>query len=389
VPLLRRKSVIGTSVVAVALIVFLLLPIVPYTVSFTNPNLSNGQGQLTPISINGYATPSYYLLGVGSGPYPSTMISSQGGFTYLLHFQGSHISYVEPIVGLPSNATLDPQGMVKVDNVSISQWAFGFLNFSARVTNIGSRTLWNVGLAFNYPSFGGNGTVGMYRSYSAPTTACATVLAPGASCSGSTFLNETTVLLTDQFYPMSLEVSCAKTTPGPSTPFLFVDTLALRYPGVGLNTHWVASFIQEVNAQRNGTALTENRTLDEFAAFRFDSIRAQYQISDYNFTYDYYRFFGQKGPVMEEEILYPAGKDPNTYPAYLKQNAPGHYAGLVDPAYSHFGYFFGTGPSVDIGPGCSATEIPGPNINITQFVISHGCDYVIADEIWFILILAA
>jgi hypothetical protein len=389
VSLLRRKSVVGTSVVAVALIVFLFLPIIPYSVSFTDPNLDNGQGQLPPISIGGYATPSYSLLGLGSGPYPQAALVSQGGLDYLLHFQGSHISYVEPMVGLPSNATLNPQGMVKVDNVSITQWAFGLLNFSARLTDVGTKTLWNLGLSFNYPSFGANGTLGMFRSYSAPGIACAAVLAPGASCFGSTLLNETTVLLTDQFYQMSLEITCDRTSPGPSAPFVYVDTLSLRYPGVGLNTQWVASFIKEVNAQRNGSALTENNTLDEFAAFRFDSIRAQYQISDYNFTYDYHRFFGQTGPVMEEEILYPSGKDPTTYPTYLKQNAPGHYTGLVDSAYSQFGYFFGTGPSVDIGPGCSATEIPGPNINITQFVISHGCDYVIADEIWFILILAA
>ena len=380
---------IGASIAAIALIVFILLPIVPYSVSFANPSLYSSEGQVPPTTIKGYATPSYYFLGFGTGPYPATMIAAQGNSTYLLHFQGSSISYVEPIVGLPANATLDPQDEVKVDNVSISQWAFGFLNFSARLTNIGTKTLWNVGFAFNYPSFGGNGTIGTTRSYSAPGTGCATSLAPGQSCFGSTLLNETTVLLTDQFYPMSLEVTCDMTTPGPSAPFLYIDTLSLRYPGVGLNTAWVASFIQEVNARRNATALTENKTLDEFAAFRFDSIRAQYQISDFNFTYDYHRFFGQTGPVMEEEILYPSGKDPMTYPAYLKQNAPGHYDGLVDPAYSQFGYFFGTGPSVDIGPGCSATEIPGPNINITQFVISHGCDYVVADEVWFILILAA
>jgi len=387
VPLLKRKSVIGTAVVAAALIVFLFLPIVSYSVSFANPDSTGGQSP--PTSISGYATPSYYLLGFGAGPYPQMVISSQGGSTYLIHFQGSSISYVESMGGLPSNATLNPQGTVKVDNVSIAEWAFGFLNFSARITNIGSKTLRNVGLSFNYPSFGANGTLGTVRSYTAPGTDCAAALAPGASCFGSTLLNETTVLLTDQFYPMSLEVICNVTAPGPSTPFLYVDTLQLRYPGVTPNTQWVSSFIQEVNAQRNGTALIENRTLDEFAAFRFDSIRAQYQISDYNFTSDYYRFFGHSGPEMEEEILYPSNRNPATYPTYLKQNAPGHYAGLMDPAYSQFGYFFGTGPSVDIGPGCSATEIPGPNINITQFVISHGCNYVIADEIWFILILAA
>ena len=59
----------------------------------------------------------------------------------------------------------------------------------------------------------------------------------------------------------------------------------------------------------------------------------------------------------------------------------------MDPAFTEYGYFFGTGPSVEVGPGCSATEVPGPNINITQYVISRGCSYVIADEIWFILIL--
>ncbi len=204
----------------------------------------------------------------------------------------------------------------------------------------------------------------------------------------SILLNQSSRLLANQYYTLTVEVE-GRYSSSSSGGFLSLRSFSVAYPGVGLNTDWVKAFFQTINQQRNGTSLTENRTLDEFAAFRYNTIRAQYQISDYNFTQDYDEFFGAHGPQILEEILYPNNRNPTTYPGYLKTNAPGHYSGLVDPAYTQYGYFFGSGPSVDIGPGCPATEIPGPNINITQYVISHGCTYVIADEIWFIVILGA
>jgi len=408
---LRRRAVILPSAVGVALVVFLILPVVPYSVSFSDPSNYNPKELLAcgspsnstsyrscansalypPSTVQGSASLSYYTLGLGYGPFPEALLATQGNSTFLLHFQGTRLAYLESFFrsGFSASTILNPSGVLRVDNVSISQSAFGMLNFSARLTNTGSKSLWEVLAGFNYPTYGSNESLGGYRFYHPPFASCATILSPGAECTATMLLNESSSLLTDQYYPLTLEVWSQKTTPGPSTPFLFVQTASVRYPGVGLNSHWVQAFIQVMNQRRNGTALTEDKTLDAFAAFRYDSIRAQYQISDYNFTVDYHRYFGASEPTIFEEILYPAGRDPATYPNYLHQTAIGHYTAIVDTVYTKYGYFFGTGPAVEVGPGCSATEVPGPNINITQFAVSHGCSYVIADEIWFILILGA
>jgi hypothetical protein len=411
VPPLRSTTVIVPSAVALALVIFLFLPLVPYAVSFSAPNNYNAKelqacgnpsnsssysscaaaAAYPPSTVHGSASLSYYTLGLGNGPFPEDMLATQGNRTFLLHFVGTTLVYLESFFrdGYAFGTTLNPSGAVKVDNVSISQWAFGMVNFSARLTNTGTKSLLDVLVGFQYPTYGSNGSIGGYRFYQPPFTNCATILSPGAGCTASKLLNESSSLLTDQYYPLTLEVWSQNTTPGPSAPFLFLQTASVRYPGVGLNSHWVQAFIQEMNHLRNGTALTEDKALDAFAAFRYDTIRAQYQISDYNFSVDYNRYFGASAPTVFEEILYPAGRDPVTYPNYLHQTAIGHYSAIVNPFYTKYGYFFGTGPAVEVGPGCSATEVPGPNINITQYAISHGCSYVIADEIWFILILGA
>ena len=142
-----------------------------------------------------------------------------------------------------------------------------------------------------------------------------------------------------------------------------------------------------MNDKRNATALVENRTLDEFAAFRYDSLRSGYQISDYNFEADYGRFFGNSSYGIFEEVLYPQGQSPSGFPDVLHKLALEHWTGLMNPAYTKFGYFFATGPTIITEPGCPVTEIPGPNINITRYVMAAGCSYVIADQVWLILIL--
>jgi hypothetical protein len=340
-------------------------------------------------NVTGYSTILYALTRLGPGPFADVMLVGQRNESALVHFAGPHITYWEG--PFPAGTIFNPNNLVKVTNVSIRQSAFGLVNFSATVTNVGTLPIENLSVSFHYPSYGRNQTIGGFVRYLPDQSPCSASLDPSKSCVATTSLPQSSKLLTDEFYPMTVEAW----SPGGKSlsvarfagPFISVLTLQIRYPGAGLSPQWVQSFIQAVNQKRNGTALTEDRTLDQFAAFRYDSIRAEYQISDFNFTADYHRFYGSSGPSLFEEILYPAGRDPATFPDYLHTNAPGHWAGLMATGYTKYGYFFGTGPSVVIGPDCSAKEIPGPNINITQFVISHGCDYVIADQIWFIIIL--
>lgn len=360
------------------------VPLVPYSAAFSMYSSPSPAA----VSLSGYSTVLYRLTGLGTGPFPPEMLVAQGNSSALVYFQGSHISYWDG--PFPTSATLNPRNVVAVTNASITQWAFGLLNFTVTLTNVGSKPIFNLSVAYHYPSYGNNQTVaGLTRSF-APVALCSPSLAPGQACTATVSLPQSGSLLTDEDYPMVAEAWSPGGPPGQpgfAPPFVYVDSVVLRYPGAGLSSQWVRSFIAAVNANRNATALTENRTLDEFAAYRYNSIRAQYQISDYNFSSDYNKFFGSSGPTLFEEILYPAGKDPATFPAYLHQYAIGHWTGLMDSLFTKYGYFFGTGPSVEVGPGCSATEVPGPNINITQYVISHGCSYVIADEIWFIIIL--
>ena len=402
------RSLLGGGIAIILLVAFLYLPAVSYTVSFADPHnvdyrrftacqmATNGtdsagclrSAALPPTVIQRYGSLSYYLFGEPMGPFPQLMLAGQGNQSYLLHFSGGGLSFMEgPFSGTPV-PDLNPAGVIRVDNISIAQWAFGLINFSTRLTNVGKGTIWGLTATFEYPGYGTNSTFGTVRGYQGIKVACREAVPAGGVCAASVLANQTVRLLANQFYTMTLEVQ-GRYASDSTAGFLYLDSVSMAYPGVGLNSQWVAAFIQAINVRRNGTGLTENRTLDEFAAFRFNTLRAQYQVSDYNFTQDYYRYFGPNGPGILEEILYPNGRDPGNYPDYLKVNAPGHYGGLLDPVYTQFGYFFGSGPSIDIGPGCQATEIPGPNINITQFVIDHGCTYVIADEVWFIIVLGS
>jgi hypothetical protein len=380
----RIRRSLAVSAVALAVIILLIgVPVVPYSVAFSIQSPGS-----SPQSVTGHSTVLYALTGLGQGPYPETMLVTQGNATALVHFAGSTISYWEGL--FPTGTSLNPNNVVKVTNASIRQSAFGLINFSATVTNVGALPVTNLTVIFHYPSYGRNQTSGGLVRSLPDEVVCSASLAPSNSCVASVSLPQSSKLLTDESYRLTIEAW----SPGSSdsrfaAPFIYVVSLQLRYPGAGLSPQWVKDFVHAVNQRRNGTALAEDRTFDQFAAFRYNSLRAQYQISDFNFTADYHHFFGSNGPAAFEEILYPAGKDPSTFPDYLHTNAPGHWSGLMNPVFTRYGYFFGTGPSVVIGPDCSAKEIPGPDINITKYVIDHGCDYVIADQIWFIIILGS
>ncbi len=377
----------AAALAAIALAALVLLAAVPL-VEYSAPFTMSADPNATPTSLTGRSTILYVLTGIGEGPYPPLMLVPQGASAALIHFEGSRLGYWEG--PFSANTALNPQGVVKVTNASITQWIFGLLNFTFALKNTGALPIWNLTVLFHYPSYGKNQTYAGITRSTAETIVCSLNLPPSRTCSVTFTLPQSPTLLTDEKYPMEVEaISQGPPSANYAPAFVYVHATKLRYPGAGLSPQWVKAFIQAVNARRTGAPLREDTALDAFAAFRYNSLRAQYQISDFNFTADYNRYFGASAPTLFEEILYPAGRNPATYPDYLQKNAPGHWAGLTNPLYTRYGFFFGTGPSVDIGPRCPATEIPGPNINITSFVISQGCTFVVADEIWFILILGA
>lgn len=379
-----RKAGVGAGVAVILVVLVGFVPLVAYSAPFS-PGVPSAS---VPSSVTGYSTLLYRLTGIGVGPFPSVAAVSEGNYTAVVHFKGDKISYWEG--PFPAGMSLNPTDVAKVSNVTMTQWVFGFVNFSARVTNIGDRPVYNLSVLFRYPTYGKNVTVGGINRYFGPTAVCSALLEPSRSCTATISLPQSQSLLAGEDYPLLVEVWSPGGQAGTTEyapPFMFTESLRLTYQGAALSSQWVKDFVAAVNNKRNATSLTENKTLDEFAAFRYDSIRAEYQISDYNFSGDYARFFGTTNTTVFEEILYPQDQSASTFPDYLHDVAPGHWAGLMNPGFTQFGYFFGIGPSVVIGPGCTAKEIPGPDINITQYVISHGCDYVIADQVWFILIL--
>ncbi len=379
-----RKAGVGAAVGVALVVIVAFVPLVSYSAPFVPGNASTS----APSSLNGRSSLLYWFAGVGSGPFPSVAAVDEGNYTAVVHFAGDRIAYWEG--PFPSGTTVNPQGVVTIANVSMAQWAFGLVNFSARVTNVGVEPIRNLTVIFHYPTYGKNETVGGLTKSIGPSVVCSPSLGPSDSCTAIISLPQTQHLLVGESYPLLVEAW----SPGGQTgaagyaqPFVLAESFHLKYQGGALSPQWVNDFIAAVNEKRNATALTESRTLDEFAAFRYDSIRAEYQISDYNFPQDYARFFGAANTTVFEEILYPQDQSASSFADYLSVNTPGHWLGLMNPSFTQFGYFFGIGPSIVIGPGCTAKEIPGPNINITQYVISHGCDYVIADQVWFILML--
>jgi hypothetical protein len=377
-----KKAAATTAVLVAGIALFAWAPLISYSVSF-----SMYQSSSYPVATTtGHSTLMYRLTGLGAGPYPPEAFITQGNSSALVHFSGTKIAYWEG--PFSPDTALDPAGIVKITSANITQWAFGLLNFTVAVTNVGVVPVWNLSVIIHYPTYGTNHTVGGFVHSSAPAVSCARSLPPNGRCVAVATLPQSSTLLTDEDYQMNVEAwSPGRSGGGFAGPFVHVRTFVVKYPGAGISQGWVTAFVSTVNAQRGGTPLKENKTFDEFAAFRYASIRSQYQISDYNFGPDYYRYFGSTGPTLLEEILYPAGQNPTTFPTFLQKYAPGHWSGLVDSIYSQYGYFFGTGPAIEVGPGCTATEVPGPNINVTQYAISHGCSYVVADEIYFILIL--
>jgi len=407
-----RKKPYYLSLVSLVLLAGVFLPLVPVSSPVSIPHNVTPSGEVIcdsqfrasnnftallecfnansypPGHVSSYSSLFYLGTGLGYGPYPDYVTAKQGNWTAILRMVGTKIAYME--APFPLSLDLNPSGVVKVLNTSISQYAFGMLNFSATVTNLSGKAIWGLRVGFDYPSYGTNSTTKGVVLRTLPNTSCSTLLPAGGTCRASILLNQSTTLLTGQSYPLALVISSVSSTTqqdGLGYSFAYIYQTTVSYPGVGLNPYWVKTFIQAVNKERNATALSENKTLDAFAAHRYNTLRKEYDISDFNFTGDYDSYFHTANVTVFEEILYPQGQDPATFPRFLYQNAPGHWEGLMQPKFTQYGYFFGIGPTVVVGPGCSATEIPGPNINITQYVIDHNCNYIVADQIWFIIIL--
>jgi uncharacterized protein YkwD len=160
-----------------------------------------------------------------------------------------------------------------------------------------------------------------------------------------------------------------------------------------INSTWVSQFFSIVNQYRQSTGappLQYCPWLDNFAHIRFETMIQNPAISHYGFDQDYNEYLGQYQDFLSvgEEVLYPDGYTPKDYVQFLQSEAPIHWNGLLDSNYMYYGYYIGYGPTYAIIGSCPVTEILGPNINVPQYLQSHGCSVEIENSTWLVIELS-
>jgi hypothetical protein len=145
-----------------------------------------------------------------------------------------------------------------------------------------------------------------------------------------------------------------------------------------IDSKWVDSFMSKVNDERvkNGLQpLKKAPELDAIAYSRFNTMMIHPDISHY----------GAGAYPVGEVVFYPAGFRPEDYATNVQNTAPLHWQLLVSPMVSYYGYYVGSGPIVQATGPCSATEIPGPNINVTQYLQEQGCQTGMTTSTWLVI----
>lgn len=160
-----------------------------------------------------------------------------------------------------------------------------------------------------------------------------------------------------------------------------------------INSTWVFQFFSIVNQYRQSIGappLQYCPWLDNFAHIRFETMIQNPAISHYGFDQDFSEYLSQYQSFLipGEEVLYPSGYTPSEYVQYMQSNAPIHWEGLIDVTYTYYGYYIGYGPDYVIIGSCPVTEIPGPNINVPQYLKSYGCSVELENDTWLVIELS-
>ncbi|MDA4127528.1 MAG: hypothetical protein OK452_10075 [Thaumarchaeota archaeon] len=373
-------------VMAAVGVVLLVAPVVPLTDSLAVPKVNSAD---TVVSVSGQTSPVYLLTGFGQGPFANPSFVDLGSESILVFFKGTHVAYVEgPFNG---QATYNPENVIEINSFPPVPGSNGSVQFTATIRNIGSLNVLSAIAFLDFPEYGTNITHAGVVWQGLPSYSCGTILAPKDICQVKLSLEPRLGLAIESTYPLSWVVGGATSTESVlslnQTNFLFRESFSAQYPGSGPNPIWMNSFVGTVNSHRGGIQLVENQTVDAFAHTRFLTDVSNYAISDYGFDGQAAAFFNGTGKAYTEEILYPSGFAPGAFASYIEQSAPGHWNGLIDTAYTQYGYFLGTGPAI-IFTGCSVTEINGRNVNITQVAIENGCTYKVQNEIYLVIVLS-
>jgi len=340
-----------------------------------------------PYNVTGRSSLSYQILGIGSPPFASRLLFTQGNYSGLVYFNGTKVAAAYEFF---QKVEVDPTGVYQLLNASVQMSGFGNLEFIASIKNIGSSPISNLGVA----------TSGLPASYSpgyvtrdgfnwtevGPAWTCSDYLAPGGICTASTILANTNATRYNYTLYVVGQIGGAS-----GTTFFHREAREQAAPQLGLGKDWVNLFMNQVNAERHGTPLTENSTLDRFAALRFASASSQPQMSDYGFLTDRTTFFGLGvfASGVTELLLYPGVSAPYPYASDLQGSAPKHFAALMNTTYTQFGYYFGEAPYYLVSVNCPVKEVPSAGINITQYFEGYGCTVTpVPDMTWLVIILA-
>lgn len=365
------------GLVILLLLVFFLAPIVPYLQSVSVPGASGGA-----VDLWGEATPAYAVLGFGSPPYPQQELVTQGNRSALVFFSGGKAAAIEYVGG--AGVVLDPSNVVQIDDAIVSSSDWGLLNITVYLTNIGHQGISNPVVYVQMEGASTNSTLGGLAVIDPHVIGdCGTLWAGTMTCTVSQIVpNELPVNESFTFYA---EVRGAVG----GVPFLYREPFSASYPEGGIGPLWVQAFLSDIDHSRLGIPLTENSTLDAFAAIRFKNASAQYQISDYGFSEDATKYFGQ-GPFaadLAEELLFPGVYSPDGYASFLEQYAPAHWDEITDTVYTQFGYYVGRAPYYVVSEPCSIYEIPHAGINVPQYFEDQGCAVAVTVATWLVIVM--
>ncbi len=398
------------GVVAVLfLLVFFLAPIVPYLqsvyvpgayesgideclagVSQTNATLARIQElacqqkfRSPPVSLYGFATPAYGLLAYGGPPFPSQELVTVGNHSALVFFDGARAVAVEAVGG--ANVLVNPRGVLYIQNAAVTSFDFGVLNITVSLRNMGTSSIDGAAVYLSMVGFSTNQTGdGLQVIHPKALGFCPANVLSADYCTVSLVAsNDLPVNKSFSFY-----VEVRGSVEG--REFVFRQGFGEYYPRGGVGPLWVKAFIDQADLHRGGSELTENATLDEFAAIRFKNASAHFEISDYGFTEDATAYFGEGefANQLGELLLYPGVYSPDSYPTFLSQYAPGHWSVLTNPVYSQYGYFVGYSQYYEVSVPCPVYEIPHAGVNITQFFAQHGCTTTLASTTWLVIVMA-
>ncbi|MGC8730606.1 MAG: hypothetical protein ACP5RP_04485, partial [Candidatus Micrarchaeia archaeon] len=171
-------------------------------------------------------------------------------------------------------------------------------------------------------------------------------------------------------------------------------TGSIAAPQQQINSTWVSNFFENVSEQR-GMPYRYCQNLSTFAKARFNTMVSDYGISHYGYDQDFNNFYGGVyNTYFAEEVFYPSGT-PADFVSEVISTAPLHWQLLVNKTFAYYGYYLQNGPTYAIyGPDngyqpCPVTEIPGPNINISQYFAQYGCSVAVENETWFVIEIAS